>query len=93
MVKRSKKHRPGIHVGHTPKRRLSDQEEFKIMGLVLDKFLWVGAAMFFWGLFVIITRAGRTMPPLVEGLLFILGGAALAAVFGWIIVKEFEMIR
>lgn len=69
------------------KRRLSGNEEFEIMKLVLDKFLWVGTGLLVWGLYVIITQGVQ------DGFWFILSGAAVMLIFSWIIIKEFEAIR
>lgn len=69
------------------KRRLSEHEEFEIMRLVLDKFLWLGTAFAGLGLYNIVV--GRPQ----EGVLFIGAGIVFAALFGWIAVKEFEQMR
>ncbi len=69
------------------KRRLSQSEEFEIMRLVLDKFLWVGTILMVYGLYVSIARTFN------EGFYFILGGAIVMLVFAWIIIKEFEQVR
>ena len=69
------------------KRRLTSSEEFEIMKLVLDKFLWVGAALLGWGLYQSILGNGN------DGLYFILSGAVVLALFSFIIVREFEQIR
>jgi len=69
------------------KRRLSPGEEFDIMKLVLDKFLWLGTAFIGWGLYKSIVDV------FMEGFWFMLTGALIMIVFAWIIVKEFERIR
>lgn len=69
------------------KRRLSPGEEFEIMKLVLDKFLWLGTALMGWGLYKSIVTT------FAEGVWFILAGALVMAAFSWIIVREFEKIR
>lgn len=69
------------------KRRLASHEEFEIMKLVLDKFLWVGTALLAFGLYIIISKGVQ------DGFWFILSGAAVMLVFSWIIIKEFEAIR
>jgi|GEM_PF-332227 len=72
---------------YSSKRRLASHEEFEIMKLVLDKFLWVGTGLLAIGLYIIISKG------LQEGFWFILSGAAVMLVFSWIIIKEFEAIR
>jgi hypothetical protein len=69
------------------KRRLSEHEEFKIMGLVLDKFLWLGTVFAGLGLYNIVV--GRPS----EGVMFIASGIVFAALFGWLVVREFEQMR
>ena len=69
------------------KRRLAGHEEFDIMKLVLDKFLWLGTALLGWGLYQSIAVDYK------EGIWFIFAGAMLMLVFSWIIVKEFEQLR
>lgn len=69
------------------KRKLSQQEEFQVMKLVLDKFLWIGTALMGWGLYVSLTAEFQ------DGFWFILTGALVMLVFAWVIIKEFERIR
>ncbi len=75
---------------HTPmklKRRLTSTEEFDIMKLVLDKFLWIGTGLMAWGLFQSIQGETET------GLYFLLTGAILLVLFSVFIVREFEHLR
>ncbi|HLC60857.1 MAG TPA: hypothetical protein VJJ52_05510 [Candidatus Nanoarchaeia archaeon] len=69
------------------KRRLSEQHEFEIMKLVLDKFLWLGFGIMAFGLYQIFNKG------LQEGMVWIVSGAVLLLVFTWMIVKEYEVIR
>lgn len=69
------------------KRRLAGHEEFEIMKLVLDKFLWVGTALMGWGLYRSIAVDYK------DGLWFIVAGALVMLVFSWVIIKEFEQVR
>ena len=69
------------------KRRLSEQQEFEIMKLVLDKFLWLGFGIMAFGLYMMYVD---TVP---IGLSFIIAGAVILLLFTWIIVKEYEVIR
>jgi len=69
------------------RRRLSGSEEFEIMKLVLDKFLWLGTALAGWGLYISIAS------DIQEGIWFILAGAVLMILFAVIIIKEFEHVR
>ena len=70
------------------KRRLTAAEEFEILKLVLDKFLWLGFGVMAFGLYVILSLGN-----LPQGLYYILTGAVVLLVFLVIIVKEYEFIR
>ena len=69
------------------KRRLSEQHEFEIMKLVLDKFLLLGFGIMAYGLYQIVNSG------LQIGLSWIVAGAIILLIFTWIIVKEYEIIR
>ncbi|MBU0615337.1 MAG: hypothetical protein KJ601_04555 [Nanoarchaeota archaeon] len=69
------------------KKRLTQAEEFEIMKLVLDKFLWIGVAIMGLGLWNILNQ--DSMP---TGLTLIITGAIVLVAFLIIIVREFEII-
>jgi len=69
------------------KRVLTENEEFQIMKLVLDKFLWIGTFFLGFGLFQVVMGSLRT------GLWLIATGGALMLVFAWVIIKQFELVR
>lgn len=69
------------------KRRLAGHEEFEIMKLVLDKFLWLGTALMGWGLYRSLAVSFQ------DGIWYIATGALIMLVFAWVIIKEFEQIR
>ena len=69
------------------KRRLSEQQEFDIMKMVLDKFLWLGFGIMAYGLY---QMYNATIP---LGLSWMIAGAVILLIFTWIIVKEYEIIR
>ncbi len=68
------------------KKRLTQQQEFDIMKLVLDKFLWLGLVIMLYGLYVMFVN---TIP---EGLVWMIAGAVLLVLFMILIVKEYEFI-
>ena len=70
------------------KRRLTPSEEFDIMKLVLDKFLWIGVAIMGFGLYKIFNGEIIT-----NGLTLIIIGAIVLVVFLILIVKEYEIIK
>lgn len=69
------------------KRRLTENEEFELMKLVLDKFLWVGVGLSAYGLYLLITQTGNA------GFYFLGSGVLLMILFTCIIVREFEQLR
>lgn len=68
------------------KRRMTDEQEFQIMKLVLDKFLWLGFIVMGWGMYSAI-KDGTVLP----GLWYMIAGAVLLVLFMIIIVKEYEI--
>lgn len=70
------------------KKRLSEQHEFEIMKMVLDKFLWLGFGIMAYGLYLMFTNSVIQI-----GLAWIVAGAVILLIFTWIIVKEYEIIR
>ena len=69
------------------KRRLSEQQEFEIMKIVLDKFLWLGFGIMAYGLYLMYTT---TFP---IGFSWMIAGAVILLLFTLIIVKQYEIIR
>jgi len=69
------------------KRRLSEQQEFEILKMVLDKFLWLGLGIMAYGLYLM----SNSMTQI--GLAWMIAGAVILLIFTWIIVKEYEIIR
>lgn len=68
------------------KKRLTQSEEFEILKLVLDKFLWLGFIIMAFGLYTIYTV------DFVSGLTWIITGAIVLILFMALIVKEYEVI-
>lgn len=69
------------------KKRLSTQQEFEIMKLVLDKFLWLGFVIMAYGLWQVFNSG------IPIGLTWIITGAIVLVLFMMIIVKEYEIIK
>jgi len=69
------------------KKRLTSQQEFEIMKLVLDKFLWIGFIVMGLGMYQMFTAT------ITIGLAWMLVGAILLLLFMVLIVKEYEIIR
>ncbi|MBI5065711.1 hypothetical protein HZA97_05740 [Candidatus Woesearchaeota archaeon] len=69
------------------KRRLTETEEFELMKIVLDKFLWLGVLLSGFGLYQLALENSLL------GASFLLAGFVLMFLFSWFIKKEFELIR
>lgn len=69
------------------KRRLTQQQEFEIMKLVFDKFLWLGFLMIGFGLYKMVIGATNT------GVAWMATGIIVLGLFIVILVKEFEIIK
>ena len=76
--------------GRTGKRQLTHDQEFEIMKLVLDKFLWVGLAVMVYGIYKLVVGG---MAALLEGIGFVAVGAIVLMLFMALLVKEFEFIE
>ncbi|MBU0628680.1 MAG: hypothetical protein KKC75_05790 [Nanoarchaeota archaeon] len=68
------------------KKRLTPSEEFEIMKMVLDKFLWLGVAIMGYGLYRIFVGTSMT------GFSMIIIGAIILVLFLILIVKEYEIV-
>ena len=72
------------------KKRLTESQEFEIMKLVLDKFLWLGFGIMAYGLYRLIAGGVNSF---VSGFSYIIGGSMVLVLFMIIIVKEYEIIK
>ena len=73
----------------TSKRRLTASEEFEIMKLVLDKFLWLGFGIMAYGLVLGV----KGVAGIQDVVYYLVTGAVVLLLLMVIIVKEFEFIR
>lgn len=87
MAAKKQAHPWGQKHPHSGKRQLSQNEEFELMKLVLDKFLWLGTGIAAFGLFTAFTQGFS------QGVIYIAAGFIFFLLFAWIIIKEFEAIR
>jgi len=69
------------------KKRLTPSEEFEIMKLVLDKFLWLGVIIMAFGLYKIFIGTSMT------GISLIVVGSIILLLFLILIVKEYEIVK
>ena len=70
------------------KKRMTGQQEFEIMKLVLDKFLWLGFIVMGWGMYQSLSQSD-----IMAGLWYMIAGAILLILFVIIVVREYEVMR
>ena len=71
------------------KRTITRQEEFEILKLVLDKFLWLGVLLMAYGFYLIVNMSDN----LVYGLSVLGVGGVLLLLFVWILMKEYNYAK
>lgn len=76
--------------GKSGKRLLSHDQEFEIMKLVFDKFLWVGLGVMVYGIWKLVAGG---VDSLLQGIGFVVVGAIVLMLFMALLVKEFEFIE
>lgn len=67
---------------------MTEDQEFQIMKLVLDKFLWLGFVVMGWGMYQSLSQES-----VMAGLWYMIAGGVLLLLFMILIVKEYEIIR
>ena len=68
------------------KKKLTKSEEFEIMKLVLDKFLWLGFGIMIFGLYKMFAEG------VMNGISLIVAGAIVCVLFMVILIKEYEIV-
>lgn len=68
------------------KKRMTEQQEFEIMKLVLDKFLWLGFIVMGWGMFQSLSQSN-----IMAGIWYMISGAIILLLFLILIIKEYEI--
>lgn len=68
------------------KKRMTEEQEFEIMKLVLDKFLWLGFIVMGWGVFITLNTGS-----IADGIWYLIAGAILLIIFMIMIIKEYEI--
>lgn len=68
------------------KKKLTRQEEFQILTLVLDKFLWAGLLIMLFGLYISLVGTSLNI-----GLWIMAGGAVVLLLLMTLLLREFEV--
>lgn len=72
------------------KKRLTQQQEFEILKLVLDKFLWLGTVIMGYGLWKLFNGG---FDNLWTSLIVMAGGAIVLLIFSALLIREFEVLK
>ncbi|MCX8147381.1 MAG: hypothetical protein N3D84_02850 [Candidatus Woesearchaeota archaeon] len=72
------------------KRKLTQQQEFEILKLVLDKFLWLGFVVMAYGGYILFKTGFSNIG---ESLSLLIAGAVILLIFIAIMVREYEIIK
>ena len=70
------------------KKRLTHDQEFEIMKLVLDKFLWIGMLFMLYAVYV-----GVVLENYGNGIAWGIAGVVIWIIFLVMLVREYEVIR
>ena len=71
------------------KRTITRQEEFEIMKLVLDKFLWLGVLIMAFGFYLLVSGSQQFW----TGMSVLVAGALVMLLFMWILMKEYNYVK
>ena len=72
----------------TGKRAFTSQQEFDMMKLVLDKFLWIGTIIVLYGFYLMAVKTDVT-----DSLLMIAAGAIVFIIFIILLVRDYEWAK
>ena len=72
------------------KKRLTKAQEFEIMKLVLDKFLWLGFGIMAYGGWILIDS---NFMDLTNAITAFIAGIVVLVLFMVLIVREYEIIK
>jgi len=71
------------------KRTITKQEEFEVLKLVLDKFLWLGVFIMAYGFYRIVSLDESFW----FGMSILAVGGLILLLFVWILMKEFDYTK
>ena len=71
------------------KRHLTKSEEFELMKMIMDKFLWMGVAILGFGFFRLVSAVGEAW----HSFIIMMAGVILLVIFMSILLKEYEFMK
>jgi hypothetical protein len=72
------------------KKRLTQAEEFEILKLVIDKFLWIGFGIMALGLYRVF--AGEAVN-IYREFSFMIAGGIILVILMYLLIKEYELLK
>lgn len=70
------------------KKTFTSQQEFEMMKLILDKFLWIGTIIVLYGFYLMAVKTNVT-----DSLLMIAAGAIVFIIFIVLLVRDYEWAK
>ena len=70
------------------KKRLTQDQEFQVMKMVLDKFLWLGVIVMGYALYL-----GVVMTYWIEAVIWGIAGIIILVLFVMLIIREYEILK
>ena len=70
------------------KKRLTQEQEFQIMKLVLDKFLWLGMVAIGYGIYRAVIAEF-----IWQGITWVVAGIVILVLFAILIIREYEILK
>ena len=70
------------------KKHLTREEEFEVLKLVLDKFLWIGVIVMVFGVYRLLTTV-----KVWENLFVLAAGIVIMLLFSWLLVREYNVMK
>ncbi|MBU0667411.1 MAG: hypothetical protein ABIC91_04535 [Nanoarchaeota archaeon] len=71
------------------KKHMSKDQEFEMLKLVLDKFLWLGVILMAFGFYKLINMTADFW----FGFAILVGGGVVMFLFMWILIREYHFIK
>ena len=71
------------------KKHMTREEEFDILKLVLDKFLWLGVIIMGFGLYRLLTAAQGFW----DSILLMGVGIVILLLFAWLLIREYNFMK
>lgn len=72
----------------TGKRKFTPDQEFQMMKMVLDKFLWIGVVVIVYGAYLMAVKSN-----IIDSLLMMVVGIVMFIIFMAVLVRDYEWAK